>query len=164
MFARPNALHSQIAYVTNDIEAAVRLFQEQFDIPGFLQFVGEGHGPDGSAQKLNMALTRVGGVEIELIEPIGEAMPLFGQLADLGPALVVRHHHVAIRIDGPQENWEAHLASLDRAIHPVVFTGDIGDQMHFVYTDERATVGHYVEHIWLSPEFQARMHTQIPAA
>ena len=29
MFARPNSQHSEIAYVTNDIEAAARLLEER---------------------------------------------------------------------------------------------------------------------------------------
>jgi hypothetical protein len=35
MFARPNADHFQLAYVTNDIERAIRTFAGDYDFPGW---------------------------------------------------------------------------------------------------------------------------------
>lgn len=164
MFARPNAQHSQVAYVTNDIEAAARVLEARYGAPGFFHFSNVGPGRDiGGGPQLKIALVRVGGVEIELIEPIGDTAPLFKDVLPAGPELAIRFHHVAIRIDGPIENWEAHAASIDHALHPVAFEGGLGDDLRFFYTDERASLGHYVEHIWVSPAMFAQMAEATPS-
>jgi len=164
MFARLNSQHSQVAYVTNDREAAARLFEDEYGVPGFFHFSNIDNGLEiGNGPQLKIALARVGGVEIELIEPIGDTAPLFKDVLPGGPGLAIRFHHVAIRIDGPKENWEAHLASIDFARHPIVFEGELGEDLRFLYTDERAALGHYVEHVWMSPRLFAEMTAAIPA-
>lgn len=162
MFARPNAQHSQVAYVTNDIEAAAAVFQEEYGAPGFYQFTNAGTVSDGDGPQIKIALVRIGGIEIELIEPIGDTAPLFSGVLPDGPGLAIRFHHVAIRIDGPVANWDAHVASIDFAKHPIVFEGALGDQLRFLYTDERDTLGHYVEHVWLAPDLYATMLAATP--
>lgn len=157
MFARPNSQHSQVAYVTNDIDAAIEVFRSEFDTPGFYVFTNVGTGSDEGGPQLKIGLARVGGVEIELIEPIGETAPLFKNVLPGGDELAIRFHHVCIRIDGPLENWDAHVASLDLARHPIAFQGSLGDVMRFIYTDERKTLGHYVEHVWMAPDLYAQV-------
>ena len=162
MFARPNAQHCQVAYVTNDIEAAAAAFQKDYDAPGFYQFTNVGTGADAGGPQLKIGLVRVGGIEIELIEPIGDTAPLFKEVLPDGPELAIRFHHVAIRIDGPLAHWEAHVATIDFDRHPIAFEGALGDQLRFFYTDERATLGHYVEHVWLAPDLYAHMLAVTP--
>jgi hypothetical protein len=164
MFARPNARHSQVAYVTNNIEAAARSLEERFGGPGFYHFSNVGpEGQIGDGPQLKIALAQVGGVEIELIEPLGDTAPLFKDVLPGGQELVIRFHHVALRIDGPIENWHAHVASIDRTKHPVVFEGSLGDDLRFFYTDERSAIGHYVEHVWLSAPLLEQMAAATPA-
>lgn len=161
MFARPNSQHSQVAYVTNDIAAAARTFQDVYGAPGFYHFSNVGpEGSIGDGPQLKIALARVGGIEIELIEPIGDTAPLFADVLPGGPDLAIRFHHVAIRIAGSMAEWQAHAASIDFTIHPKVFEGGLGDDLRFFYTDERARLGHYVEHVWMSPG----LHAQVTAA
>ena len=163
MFARPNASHSQIAYVTNDIDAAAAVLQAQFGGPGFFIFSNEQPGmetPGGAALKIGLA--RVGGVEIEIIEPIGDTAPLFRNALPDGDDLVLRFHHICSRVEGPIANWEAYAASIDTAAHPIVFEGRMGEDMRFFYTDERPTLGHYVEHIWYSPALLAKVLAATP--
>lgn len=162
MFARPNSQHHQIAYVTNDIVAASAVFVEEYGAPGFHQFTNVGTGSDEGGPQLKIGLARVGGVEIELIEPLGDTAPLFKDALPEGPGLAIRFHHVAIRIDGGLENWDAHVASIDLDKHKVVFQGSMGEVMRFFYTDERATLGHYVEHVWMAPELYAQLLTVTP--
>lgn len=164
MFARPNSQHSQVAYVTNDIEAAARTFQEVYGAPGFHHFSNVIPGMEiGGGPQLKIALARVGGVEIELIEPIGDTAPLFSEVLPDGPELAIRFHHIAIRIDGEKDNWEAHSASIDKDKHRIVFEGAMGEDLSFFYTDERATLGHYVEHVWMSPRLYAQLTAATPA-
>ena len=163
MFARPNAQHSQVAYVTNDIAAAARIFEETYGAPGFFHFSNVQPGATiGDGPQLKIALARVGGVEIELIEPIGGGAHIFRDVLPDGPDLAIRFHHVAIRIDGPLENWDAHVASIDFGRHLVVFEGRLADDLRFFYTDERAALGHYVEHVWMSPVLYAQVTAATP--
>jgi len=163
MFARANAHHHQVAYVTNDLDRAVALLERDYGAPGFYVFtnVGTGAGKPGEPE-LRIALSLIGGVEIELIEPIGDTAPLFKEVLSGGSALDIRFHHVAIRIDGPIENWTAHAASIDPEQHPIVFQGQLGDDLRFFYTDERPRLGHYVEHVWMSPAILGQLRAAIP--
>ena len=161
MFARPNSQHSQIAYVTNDMDGAVRTFQDIYGAPGFYQFSNVGpDGAIGDGPQLKIALARVGGIEIELIEPIGDTAALFRDVLPAGQDLAIRFHHVAIRIAGGIAEWDAHVASIDYDRHPKVFEGGLGDDLRFFYTDERSRLGHYVEHVWMS----AGLYAQVTAA
>lgn len=164
MFARPNSQHSQIAYVTNDIVAAMAALQAAYDTPGFFEMsnIQPGEDPTGKPV-LKIALAVVGGVEVELIEPVGDTAPLFKDFLPEGEGLAIRFHHVATRIEGPLANWDAHVASLDLTRHPVVFEGAIGDMLRYIYTDERAILGHYVEHVWMSPDLLSQLRSMVPS-
>lgn len=163
MFARPDARHHQIAYVTNDIDAAIRLFERDYGAPGFYVFsnVGTGTTKPGDPE-LKIALSNVGGVEIEIIEPIGDTAPLFKDVLKPGPELDIRFHHVCIRIDGPLSAWDAHATSIDHDKHPIVFSGSLGNDLRFFYTDERSRLGHYVEHVWMSPAILGQLAQAVP--
>jgi glyoxalase/bleomycin resistance protein/dioxygenase superfamily protein len=162
MFALPNTQHSQVAYVTNDLDAAAALLEQQYGVPGFYKFDTTGVAQPGDPQ-LRIGLARVGGVEIELIEPQGSASNLFSDaLPPSGAALSIRFHHVAIRIDGALENWQRHRAAIDTASHPIVYQGALGEMLRYFYTDERPTLGHYVEHVWMSPDLLAQLAAAIP--
>jgi hypothetical protein len=77
-------------------------------------------------------------------------------------SFALRFHHICMRIDGPLANFEAHMASFDPATHPVAYRGGMADLMRFAYTDERATLGHYVEHVWFDAAFYGQMASAIP--
>jgi hypothetical protein len=162
MFAVPNARHSQVAYVTNDLDAAAALLEKEYALPGFYKFDNAAVSQLGDPQ-LRIALARVGGVEVELIEPLGSTANLFSRvLPEPGMGLAIRFHHVAIRIEGSLEDWNRHRGAIDTERHRIVFQGSLGEMMRFFYTDERATLGHYVEHVWMSPELLAQLSGTIP--
>lgn len=163
MFPRPNAAHSQVAYVTSDLDRALAIFRDDYDVPAFHVFANDVSGlvqSDGA--RLRIALALVGGVEIELIEPQGESAPLFSAALPADGSFAIRFHHVAIRIDGTLADFEAHMASIDPARHPVIWHGAMGDVMRYAYTDERPALGHFVEHVWMDPELRAQLATVIP--
>jgi Glyoxalase/Bleomycin resistance protein/Dioxygenase superfamily len=163
MFARPHAIYSQTAYVTNDMEKALAVFRDQYDVPSFYVFANDAPGmvqSDGA--QLKIALAVVGGVEIELIEPQADTAPLFSALLPDDGSFAIRFHHVAYRIEGDLSDFEAHMASIDPEKHPVIWFGSLGDVMRFAYTDERAVLGHYVEHVWMHPELRAQLAGAIP--
>jgi len=164
MFARPNSQHSQVAYVTNDLVAAMAALKAAYDTPGFFEMSNIQPGEDPAGKPvLKIALAVVGGVEIELIEPVGDTAPLFKDFLPDDDGLAIRFHHVATRIEGPLANWDAHVVSLDLTRHPVVFEGAIGDMLRYIYTDERATLGHYVEHVWMSSDLLSQLRALTPS-
>ncbi len=164
MFPRINAAHSQVAYVTSDLDRALAIFRDDYDVPAFYVFANDAPGlVQSDSARLRIALALVGGVEIELIEPQGDSAPLFSQVLPGDGSFAIRFHHVAIRIDGALADFEAHMASLDPARHPVVWHGAMGDIMRYAYTDERSALGHYVEHVWMDPDLRAQLASAIPA-
>ncbi|MEY4270457.1 MAG: hypothetical protein RLZZ58_1673 [Pseudomonadota bacterium] len=163
MFARPHATYSQTAYVTNDMDQSLAVFRDQYDVPSFHVFANDAPGmvqSDGA--RLKIALAIVGGVEIELIEPLGDTAPLFSALLPADGQFAIRFHHVAYRIDGDLADFDAHMASIDADTHPVIWSGSLGDVMRFAYTDERAFLGHYVEHVWMHADLRAQLAGVIP--
>ena len=163
MFARPSAIYSQTAYVTNDMQQALAVFRDHYDVTSFYVFANDAPGmvqSDGA--QLKIALAVVGGVEIELIEPQGDTAPLFSALLPDDGSFAIRFHHVAYRVEGDLSDFEAHMASIDSEQHPVIWSGSLGDVMHFAYTDERALLGHYVEHVWMHADLRAQIAGAIP--
>lgn len=163
MFPRPGARHSQIAYVTNDLDRALAVWRDTFGVPAFFVFANDTPGLMSSQPyQLKIALANVGGTEIELIEPLHGSAPLHAEVLPADGSFAMCFHHVAMRIAGDLAAYEAHMASLDPALHPVVWSGGLGDLMRFAYTDERATLGHYVEHVWFDADFYGQMASAIP--
>jgi hypothetical protein len=164
MFALPNARHSQVAYVTNDLDEAAALFEREYGAPGFYKFDTMQSGVANTGDPhLRIALARVGGVEIELIEPLGSTAPLFSDyLPHDRTELAIRFHHVAIRIEGSLEDWDRHCASIDTTRHPIAYRGALGDVLRFFYTDERRSLGHYVEHVWMNPQLLEQLGAAVP--
>ena len=163
MFARPSAIYSQTAYVTNDMEQALAVFRDHYDVTSFYVFANDAPGmvqSDGA--QLKMALAVVGGVEIELIEPQGDTAPMFSAPLPSDGSFAIRFHHVAYRVEGDLSDFEAHMASIDPERHPVIWSGSLGDVMRFAYTDERALLGHYVEHVWMHADLRTQMAGAIP--
>jgi hypothetical protein len=145
------------------MEQALAVFRDQYDVPSFYVFANDAPGmvqSDGA--QLKIALAIVGGVEIELIEPLADTAPIFSAPLPRDGSFAIRFHHVAYRIEGDLSDYEAHMTSIDPEKHPVIWSGSLGDVMRFAYTDERANLGHYVEHVWMHPELRAQLAGAIP--
>lgn len=155
----------QISWATSDLDRSLALYRDVYGIPSFFVmnsvFDAVVGGEKGRMQ-LRMALANVDGVEFELIEPVGvgvnaiyrDVLPADGSFANV-------FHHVAVKVSGTLDDWERHLASLHPQ-RPIYYSGDNGPGARFVYTDDRALLGHYVEHLWLGPEAEQFMTASIP--
>lgn len=154
----------QVAWVTNDLDRSLALFKDVYGIPSFLVMEPEFEAVVGGKKgmmHLRIALAKVDGVEFELIEPIGgidaiyrDALPADGSYANV-------FHHVCVKVNGTLDDWERHLAELhpDR---PICLDGGNSPAARFVYTDDRALLGHYVEHVWFGPERDQAMAAAVP--
>jgi Glyoxalase/Bleomycin resistance protein/Dioxygenase superfamily len=162
VFPRANAWHNQNAYVTTDMDKALAVWRDEFDVPSFYVFANDAPGMEFSQPyRLKIALANVGGTEIELIEPL-DGNVMYSDLLPKDGSFAIRFHHICMRIDGPLANFDAHMASFASAQHPVAYQGRMGDLMRFAYTDERSTLGHYVEHVWFDAAFYEQMSAAIP--
>jgi hypothetical protein len=155
----------QIAWVTPDIEHSLSQFREMYRVQDFyrmdLDFPARVFGESGP-MKLKMALANVDNIQLELIQPTGggidriyrDVLPADGSHANI-------LHHVCIKIEGTLADWDDHVSRLGSS-RPVVYVGDAGPDVRFLYTDDRPTLGVYVEHLWRSPSVDAAMNAAIP--
>ena len=163
MFSRPQARHTQNAYVTNDLDRALAIWRDDYAVPEFYVFENDTPGLVASPEyRMKIALANVGGVEIELIEPLPGQAPLHAEVLPGDGSFAMRFHHAALRIEGDLADFENYMASLDPEAHPVVWRGALGDVMRYTYTDERAALGHYLEHVWYDAGLYEQLASAIP--
>ncbi|EQB05891.1 VOC family protein [Sphingobium baderi] len=150
----------QVAWVTPDLDRSLGQFKGIYRIPEFLvmeqRFPADVFGQAGE-MSLRLALANVDHMQIELIQPLGGGVDsIYRDVlpADGGHANVF--HHVCVKINGSLAEWDAHVAGLGPD-QPIVYTGDVGPDARFLYTDQRDTLGIYVEHVWFGPDTEARM-------
>ena len=155
----------QMAWVTPDLDRSLAQYRDVYGIPRFFvmeqQFdarVGELRGK----MKLRIALANVDGVELELIEPASPGIDsIYRDVLPGGGVHANVFHHICVKVHGTLDDWHRHLAELpkERAIY---YDGDVGPGARFVYTDDRALLGHYIEHVWFGPEVDRHMREAVP--
>jgi len=152
----------QMAYVTNNLDAAMALFSEGHEISRFLELrdYPVQTGPDRYA-RLDIALAYAGGIQIELIQPLGGDDRIYRQiLRDDGRFELHFHHEAQLarsRYDLDRLREKARARGF-----PVVMDGSQGADVVYFYADCRGTIGHYVEYIWYSDQAQAQLGAAIP--
>lgn len=149
--------HMQNAYVTHDIEKAMEIVGNRYGVEKF-----DRHEPDmvvntpqGHQSMVNRVATFwAGGLNIEIIEPVSGYVDHYVSMlpADKADA-VPRFHHISLRRDN-EAAMRAEIAALGL---PLAFEGPVSIKhaipaLVFVYLDARASLGHYVEFTWKSPE------------
>ncbi|MCP3712608.1 VOC family protein [Paraburkholderia sp. CNPSo 3274] len=140
----------QIAYVTTDVDEAIARFAAEHNVPAWARLPGiEIESMGGRHCKLNIALAFVGQTQLELIEPLSgddsiyrDALPQTG--------FAIRHHHFAQLIES-EADFETQREEMAARGVPIVVDGQSPGAARYFYTDHRATLGHYIEHIWYTP-------------
>ena len=153
---------SQIAYVTTDFDAALKLLSERFGVRRFLElrdidFVVQ---PDGATARCHVGLAMAGGLQIELIEPRGGADSIYRDALP-GEGFAVRLHHFAQALP-TLEALQALRHQVEDAGLAIVVDGQAPQGMTYFYADARDPLGHYFEFTWSTPEFLAAMAQAIP--
>src|SRR3546814_15148974 len=106
MFARPNARHHQVAYVTNDLDAAMELFKREYKAPGLFAFSNVDTGPHKPGDpQLRIALTHAGHVAVKLIKPLGDTAAMYKQFLPGGHEITCLSPHVSCKVNGARANW-----------------------------------------------------------
>ena len=149
--------HYQNAYLTHDLDAAMALVNQRYGTRDWIVFEPDMvlKTPDGDRESsVRAALAWAGGLQLELIQPTrgwhAHYLPMMA--ADKADP-VPRFHHIAVRRD----DLDAMREEIDRLGLPLAFEGPLSireaiPSLVFVYLDGRASLGHYVEFTWKSPE------------
>jgi hypothetical protein len=160
----PLANIMQVAWVTPDLDLSLEQFRTHYRVPEFMvmeqTFPAKVFGREGEIS-LRIALANIDAMQLELIQPLGGNDSIYRDVLpkDGGHANVF--HHLCVKVNGPLSEWDAHIASLEPD-QPIVYSGDVGPDARFVYTDQRATLGMYLEHVWFGEETEARMAAAVP--
>lgn len=154
----------QFGYVTNDVEQAEANLKKHFGVKNFLNvgvlksnvFLADG---STTSNELILSFANVGNQQVELIQPVNDGSGLYaGALAGNKPFEMVLHHLGHRFYDIAQ--WQEFRANLDLATHKLAFENN-GGAAHYLYTDERDSLGHFLEYMWLD-EQGAAMFAAIP--
>lgn len=155
-----SARFAQMGYVTNDIGRAIEVFGEMAGVEKFLRNDGVRFnvGPDQYAH-CNVALAVSGGVQIELIHPLGEADRVYREHLT-GEGFQLRFHHECHWVDTEAE-FAAAKAEMRRRGHEIVIDG-VDPFAQYFYADLRSMFGHYVEYVFFNPETFEALSEAIP--
>jgi hypothetical protein len=150
----------QFGYVTNDIEQAIHNMQKQYGVKNFLNagvIPSNVKLADGSVanNELILAFANVGQQQVELIQPVNDVSGFYANALRSGNKtegneFEIVLHHLGCRFFDI-EQWHAFRDQLDLEQHTLAFE-NVGGDFHYLYTDERKTLGHFLEYMWLDGE------------
>lgn len=152
----------QIAYVTTDIDRALSQFAAKYGVPSWLQLrnLEIETGKDRSC-RAHVALSYVGPTQLEVIQPLGGDDTVYRHgLPEQGYA--VRLNHLAQLIESEAEFEAIHDEVVAKGIPVAIYGTGGGGTARYFYTDHRESLGHYLEHVWYSPQGLAFLREQIP--
>jgi hypothetical protein len=138
----------QQAYVTRNVDAAVAMFSKRLgrsDIRAF-EVTNTITTPAGVGE-LNSKLCMfwIGDVQIELIQPLGGMAEIYTDALPQDDSLAF--HHVNFRLP----DWHTFRTKVAAYDLPVALEGAT-DFVKYLYIDERATLGHYVEYCYMEED------------
>lgn len=146
----------QLGYVTRDLDVAMDLFRARH---GALDYkITEGQDrPDGTPSPTQrIALTYIGDVMIELIQPSLKIETIYDPALPRDSASV-RLHHLGFLID----DYQAMVDRLTSLGYALPLAGSFGDVLDYIYADTRAELGHFCEFIRLGEAGKA-MFESVP--
>jgi len=147
----------QIAYVTDDIDAACEYFESTLGTVTCAKSYTTSLGgivyvDDQPAQEwvIDVALVNAGATNLEIIRPVSGAVDLYRSA--IRPGFPATFHHLGCKVDdfddaeavikASGKSWKQH--------------GNLRGAIRFGYVDMTAELGHYVEVMELAPSSVAR--------
>lgn len=145
--------HYQNAYVTHDIEQATALIRDQFGVDDVKHYdveldVSTPHG--SGVARMKTAFAWVGDIQYELIEPVAGVVDIYRDA--LPSHSVLGFHHICMRT----QNWELTKNNLQQQGFEVIYEGAT-EGSRFLFVDCRASLGHYLEYVWMHPQMWSAM-------
>ena len=142
---------TQVAWVTDDLEATERLLHEQFGTGAWTRIPDVVFGPDETTLRgepvefvAHISLAYAGDLQLELIQPVRGPTIHAEFLAAHGPGL----HHVCFEV----ADVDAACAAAETTGVPVLMRGAMmGGEIEFAYVDGSAFGAPYVELARIGP-------------
>ena len=135
------AEHFQMAWATNDLEAASELLSKRLGIHEFTP-IG---GPNPMGGETHVLLAWVGTMMYELITARGPGSDVIMSRLPTDQGFAMKHHHLGFLISGPEE-WEALEAETTRAGWAMPHKSVNPGFMTSCFVDV-PVLGHYLEYI-----------------
>lgn len=143
------ATHFQIAWATNDIDAAQRIFSDRYGICNWTRL--EGQIPAGG--NIRVELAWVGPVMYELMMASGDGSAIYmDRLANKAGFHMQLHHH-GYMLDGDAD-WDSLLAEVSAKGHHMPHVSHNNGFMKSCFVDA-PELGHYLEYICPEPAGRA---------
>lgn len=135
--------HFQMAYVTNDADAAVDLFKRRLGVREFVRL----EGPNAAGGHVRAEFAWVGSVMYEIIEARGPGTEIFSDRMPQGDDFRMVHHHLGYLIPD-QGQWDALLANAEAEGWHVPHR-DVNPLVHVCFA-EVPGLPHYLEFLYPS--------------
>ena len=137
----------QIAYVTNDLDRAMRTFDKQFGVKHFFQIP---NAPYDAETQVSIATAYIGDVMIEIIEPHGPGTTIYDAMLPSGDEFTIRHHHMGHLFER-EEDLQRVVDIAAAKGQSIAYEGGVEGVLKAVYLDTRESLGHYLEYIYCTP-------------
>lgn len=141
----------QLGYVCDNLEEAIAQFRGRgmTHEPRIVEVDQPVNSPQGEViNKLRLCFIWIGDVQYELIQPLTDPLGIYANALSNGAP--IRFHQICMRVEG---GWEDFLARVKAQDLPLVMWRDMGgDNLKFLYIDARATMGHYLEYVWMTDQ------------
>jgi hypothetical protein len=154
----------QMAYVTNDIDAAIERFAQTAGVSRFLSLRDfcniDAYGHESLS---HIALANVGDHQIELIQPLNRDFGFYSDpLPDLDGAngLALHFHHVGMPVE-TREDFDRLFAQHEARGLKIPSHGAFNDLLWFMYVDTQAQLGHHLEYVYFTEAAQA-LYANVP--
>jgi hypothetical protein len=142
----------QLAYVAADLDEGAAVLEAEFGAPKFKPLGGRDiienrvWTPAGDRDiVMKASISQVGGLTLELLQPISGAVDIFTEM--LVPGQAIRLHHIGMRT----QDIDRMRTENEKLGRQVVMAGGF-DTARFIYVDARATLGHFLEYAAAPPE------------
>jgi hypothetical protein len=140
--------HYQNAYITRDIDKAVKSFRARAGVedPRVFEAQVEVQTPAGRGMAVSkLSFIWINNLQYELIQPVSGLVDVYRDALPADDSL--KFHHICMRVG----NWQEFRARVADQPFPVVLEGG-SEHLRFLYLDARDFVGHYLEYVWMTPE------------
>lgn len=144
----------QTAYITRNRDKSVAMLREKHGLGEFIMFEPEieVYTPKGTGKAATrVALGWSGHHQIEIIEPVSGLVDLYTPSIPKDDTSL-GFHHTAARVDA----WDEFKAMLEREKYTIAYQSGL-EGIEFIYVDARATMGHYCEYMWATPEWWTQL-------
>lgn len=150
----------QFTYITNDFDRAKAILRDLHGTQEFMEMTPlEVQLNDNKPARMNCALSYVGAMEIEVMNPVDGAVQIY---TDMMPedGFILRHHHIS-RLFADYDTFEQRGREFAAMGHPPIADNLPGrrDTSRFYYVDCREETGHYLESAIFDPDIRQWIDT-----